>query len=119
MRGERRAGGEVRRVVASRYWREADARAVLAEFDASGLGVAAFCRRYGVGPKRIRYWRGRLAGGEGAGRRPTFVPVRVLERAASAGAAAIEIVVRGERTVRVRPDFDDALLRRVLAVLEC
>ena len=112
MRGERGAGGEIRRAVASRYWQEADARAVLAELDASGLGMAAFCRRYGVGRQRIRYWRGRLAGGEGASRRPAFLPVRVLERAASAGSEAIEIVVRGERTVRVRPGFDGEQIGR-------
>ena len=69
--------------------------------------------------QRIRYWQGRLAGGEGARRRPAFLPVRVLEMAASTSAEAIEIVVRGERTVRVRPGFDGELLRRVLEVLEC
>jgi transposase-like protein len=105
--------------VDSRYWRAEDARAVLAALEASGLGVGAFCRRYGVGRQRVRYWRRQLAGGQPAAGRPVFLPVRVLETTAGAAAEPIEVVVRGERTVRVRPGFDRELLRRVLEVLEC
>ncbi len=119
MRGDFRAGSGIRRVVTSRSWREAEARAVLAELEASGLSVLAFCRRYGVGRQRIGYWRGRLATGEQAGTKPLLVPVRVVGTSAVAECEAIEIVVRGERTVRVRGGFDREVLRRVLEVLEC
>lgn len=111
--------GDVRRAVESRYWRAEDARAVLGALEASGLGVRAFCRRYGVGRRRISYWRRQFAAGPRTGGRPVFLPVRVLEATVSAAAEPIEVVVRGERTVRVRSGFDRELLRRVLEVLEC
>ena len=121
MRGGRgsRSDGSVRRAVESRYWREQDARAVLDELGASGLGMQVFCRRYGVGRQRVRYWQRRLAASEGVTEAPVFLPVRVVTPRLAVADEAIEVVVRGERTVRVRPGFDRALLLRVLEVLEC
>lgn len=121
MRGAKRSGseGDVRRAVDSRYWRAEDARAVLGALESSGLGIRAFCRRYGVGRRRISYWRRQLGDGPPTDGRPVFLPVRVLETTTSAAAEPIEVVVRGERTIRVRSGFDGALLRRVLEVLEC
>ncbi len=64
MRGGRGPQSEgVRRALKSGYWCERDARAVLDELDASGLDLRAFCRRYGIGRERVRYWRRRLAVG--------------------------------------------------------
>ena len=80
MRGGRgsRSDGSIRGAVESRYWREPDARAVLDELGASGLGIQAFCRRYGVGRERVRYWQRRLAASEGVAEAPVFLPVRVV-----------------------------------------
>jgi hypothetical protein len=105
--------------VESRYWREQDARAVLDEFGASGLGVQAFCRRYGVSEQRVRYWQRRLAASADVTAAPVFLPVRIVTPRIAVADEPIEIVVRGERTVRVRAGFDQGLLRRVLEVLEC
>jgi len=105
--------------VDSRYWREEDARAVLDELGASGLGLRAFCRRYGVGRERVRYWQRRLAARAGVTDAPVFLPVRVVTPRIAGAAEPIEIVVRGERAVRVRAGFDRELLLQVLEVLEC
>lgn len=117
-RGSRSADG-VWRAVKSRYWRERDARAVLGELGASGLGLRAFCRRYGLGRERVRYWQRRLAASAGVSEAPVFLPVQVVTPRIAVAAEPIEIVVRGERTVRVRAGFDRELLCRVLEVLEC
>jgi hypothetical protein len=45
---------------------------------------------------------------------PAFLPVTVE----AAGACALEVVVAHGRLLRVRPGFDAAVLRRLLAVLE-
>ena len=121
MRGGRgsRSDGSVGRAVESHYWREQDARAVLDELGASGLSLQAFCRRYGVGRERVRYWQRRLRARAGVTDAPVFLPVRVVTPRIAVADEPIEIVVRGERTVRVRPGFDRELLRRVLEVLEC
>lgn len=115
-RGHSLSGSEVRRAVAARRWREAEARTVLAELEASGLEVLDFCRRHGLDPQRIAYWQRRLGGG--AGTKGLLVPVRVVGSPVIDD-EPIEIVVRGERTIRVRSGFDDETLRRVLEVLGC
>lgn len=42
------------------HWTEGDARRVLAAWAASGLGRAAFARRYGLRATRIAWWERRL-----------------------------------------------------------
>lgn len=117
LRGHSISGSEVRRAVASRRWREAQARTVLAELDASGLEVVDFCRRHGIDHQRIGYWQRRLGGG--AGTNGLLVPVRVVGSSPGIDEEPIEIVVRGGRTIRVRSGFDEETLRQVLEVLGC
>lgn len=113
------AGSGTRRVVASRNWSEAEAQAVLAELEDSGLGVLAFCRRAGIGRERLRYWKRRLSGGKSPSTKSLLVPVRVIGTRSTVDSQAIEIEVRGERTIRVGAGFDRELLLQVLEVLEC
>lgn len=84
----------------------------------SGLTQEEFCRRQNVSLHAFRVWKYR-----GAARRaarsadregPRLVPVRLL----GTPDARIELSVGGWRTVRVGPGFDEATLRRLLAVLE-
>jgi hypothetical protein len=50
---------------------------------------------------------------------PTFVPVRLIEEPSPpASDAALEVVVRGGRVVRVTPGFRAETLRAVVAALE-
>jgi transposase len=85
----------------------------MARWQTSGLSVAAFCARHGLGPARFYAWRRTLQ------RRDTpptpFVPVQLLSEPAPAG--ALEVALADGRVVRVRPGFDAATLRPLLAVL--
>lgn len=89
----------------------------------SGLTVRAFCRQHGLSEPSFYAWRRTLQ----PRHRTTaaFVPVRVLVDAAPGNgrivndpSASLEIVLTGNRVVRVGPGFDAASLRRLLAVLE-
>lgn len=43
------------------YWTVEEARQTLAAWERSGLSMAAFCRERGIRPKRLYWWRSRLA----------------------------------------------------------
>ena len=47
--------GTKRKHLDEKTWRD-----ILTRFDASGMGVTAFCRREGVGVSSLRLWRDRL-----------------------------------------------------------
>ena len=119
LRGRAISGDGFRQAVATRRWRESQARVVLAELEASGLGVLDFCRRYGLDHQRIGFWQRRLGRVGDGGRSEFLVPVKVVGSRPVGDDEAIEIVVRGERSIRVRPGFDGDALRRILEVLEC
>lgn len=104
--GRRRSGRQ-----GWRQWREAEARAVLAEFAASGASLAAFARQRGVAVKRLSYWRQRLA----SSARVDFVPVAIAPPGPPAE-AFVEITVRGV-VLRARTDVEAARLARLVAAL--
>ncbi len=94
---------------AEHRWRE-----VLDRQRASGLGVAAFCRRQGVCAASLYAWRRRLSG-DG----PGFVEAKVVQPArAPQRAGVVEVRLRGGRRVRVAGGFDPGLLRELVATLE-
>lgn len=106
----------------ARHWDEADARGMVAALRASGEGIAEFARRHGLHEERVRRWHRRLEGRRAAtppATAMTFAPVRVLAAPTSpapAADASLEVTVGGA-VVRVRPDFDAALLARLVAAL--
>lgn len=105
--------------MAVKYWSEVEARRAVGKLEASGLKVAEYARRSGLGEKRLRYWRLRLAGQPVT---PVFLPVRITSsevRASASGleAASLEVLVSG-RVVRVPAGFDPATLTQLMAVLE-
>jgi transposase-like protein len=89
---------------------------------ASGLSVAAYCRRIGVSQPSLYQWRRKLESAvegdrhSGANRaRPSpaefsFLPVQVV----GLGNAPLEIVLPNGVVVRVPPGYDRALLRDVV-----
>ena len=95
-------------MTAESRWRE-----VLSRQRASGLGVAAFCRRHGVCAASLYAWRRRLSGAA-----PAFVEAKLVEPAAPDTAGVIEVGLRCGRRVRVAGGFDADLLRELVAVLE-
>jgi hypothetical protein len=90
------------------------------QWHGSGLSIAEFCRQQKLAAASFYNWRRTLAQRDAEA--TEFVPVRVLAEpvpAPSASAAAgLELVLDGGRRLRVGPAFDDATLRRLLAVLE-
>lgn len=109
---------EVRRfgtTVRKRRWTSADARAVLAAHEQSGLTLAAFARRHELSPHRLYEWHRRRE----VGVTPRFLPVKLVgSTTVEAHDAVIEIVLAGDRRVRVHGPFDVATLARVIEVVE-
>jgi hypothetical protein len=82
----------------------------------SGLSVRAFCARQGLTTASFYNWRRVLE--RRAAEQVVFAPVRVVADAMLAPTTALEVVLADGRAVRVAPGFDEATLRRLLAVLE-
>ena len=100
---------------AEAYWHRA-----CRQWERSGLRQEEFCRRHGLSVWSLRWWRCELKrrnrqDHEKKGK-PLFVPVRVVEPSANAG--ALEVELRGGRIIRIRRDFDPGLLRKLIAALE-
>jgi hypothetical protein len=112
--------------------REAKWRRLIESQAASGLSVKRFCVDHGVAGASFFAWRRNLAGGyarpgEGSActRPASFIEVS-RSRDEPHAAATIELELREERregtavtrVLLLRPGFDPALLRAVLAALE-
>lgn len=96
--------------------REANARRVLARWEASGLSQVAFCRSEGITTVTLARWR-REFGDES---KPPESPVRFVkvEVGGGAGSAVIEVDLASGHRLRVPPGFSAEDLERILAVLE-
>jgi transposase-like protein len=107
---------DVGRVASLRYWQAEDARVVVEAWKESGEGLAAFARRHGIRPRRLRQWATRL---EAASEALSFHPVQVVEAPSRERAQRdpIEIVLGEGYSVRVPPGFAAQDLERVLGVL--
>jgi transposase-like protein len=112
----------------SRRRSAAEWRRLLLELAQSGEGEGRFCRRHGVRPATLKWWRWRLAcgglpeaesalaGGSGAAQ---FTEIRW--RGSEAGGcteAGFELRWGDGLTLRIPSEFDAGALRRLLAVLE-
>ena len=102
-----------------RYWREADARAVVEAWRRSGKGLSEFARERGLHARRLARWAARLEAAARSGD-VAFHPVRLVgvSRAETRHGEALEVVLRDGRSVRVPYGFAPEHLRRLLQVLE-
>jgi hypothetical protein len=89
----------------------AEWEALVREWRAGGLRQREFARRKGIAPTTLSWWSCRV-GRETRGR-ARFVPVRVV----GGGDADFRLELGDGRTLRVPAAFDEAALRRLLAVL--
>lgn len=120
-RNTERADATLARAATSNYWTEAEAQAVLEAYEASGLSVAEFARRHGLGAQRLRWWKKRRA--EEAAAALAFVPVHVAappspEAQRAAGAASMEVLLARGRSIRVEPGFEAGEVARLVRALE-
>jgi hypothetical protein len=84
----------------------------------SGLTIGVYCRKHGLQASGFYWWRRELARRD-AEPSPAFVPVTVaVQTPASTGEGRIEIILPGDRRVRVVGAVDRQRLADVLAVLE-
>ena len=106
------ATGRARDERKERQWRR-----WIYQWRASGLSVRAFCARHDLTSASFYHWR-RVLEQRAAEEPAAFVPVQVVADVVPAQASALEVVLVDGRAVRVAPGFDEATLRRLLAVLE-
>lgn len=106
----------------TRPWREQEqartleaGRELMRRWRESGQSAQEFCREHGIPSQRLGYWRSRLGenGVKEAG--PQFVAVRVREAASE---AAIQVVLRSGRLVRVHGAVDSETVRAVIEAAE-
>jgi hypothetical protein len=87
----------------------------------SGLSIGGYCRKHGLQASGFYWWRRELARRDAEPPSPPapFVPVTVaVQTPASTGEGRIEIILPGDRRVRVVGPVDRQRLADVLAVLE-
>lgn len=105
-----------REVVRAAYWREGDAREVIATWRRSGESRTQFCRRHGISVARLSRWVARL---EGRPKTAAFYPVQVTPVAvARGGSDTLVVELPGVATIRLAPGFALEDLRRVLSAFE-
>lgn len=117
--------------------RRAHWQALIEKCRRSGLSQAEFCRRRGIAPGTLAFWKHTLTRAARAARSPSrrtrpagpvFVPIRVVGRAqppaaaivdaAPAASSEIEIVLAHGRRVRARGQVDPQWLGQVVRMLE-
>lgn len=111
--------------------REREMRKILGRLDASGLTLREFGAQVGILPGTLGYWRHQIRRREAARERrggqramvsaaSTFVPVQVIGAGgvATDHGSRLEVVLRGDRRLRISPGFDAATLARLVEVLE-
>jgi hypothetical protein len=108
--------GKPRDVQKEHFWRKAIER-----WRTSRLCVRAYCQQYGLSEANFHAWRRTLAARDAEA--PPFAAVRVLPEepsgiTAPAAHGTLELLLANRRVVRIAPGFDEATLRRLLAVLE-
>jgi hypothetical protein len=92
-------------------WTEAEARAALTSFAASGESELAFAQRNGISRQRLRYWRERLGRAVAT---PAFVAVEIPRSGSQTPTIEIQV---GEVLVRVRESLDVEHVARLIRAL--
>ena len=101
----------------------AEAEALVAEFEASGLKREAFCRHRGVSIGTLDKYRRRMHGGSRSVTGPMVAVEVVSSRAGEAsrdadGESAIVVESRSGRRIEVHRGFDVGTLERLLTILD-
>ena len=95
---------------------------LVVEFEASGLRQNEFCRNHGLALSTLqRQLKKRRLGNGSAKEGSRLVAVDLARKNRdenSRPACALEVVLCGGRSIKVRPDFDSETLERLVSVLE-
>jgi hypothetical protein len=87
----------------SKYWSEAEGRAVIEAWRRSGEPAPVFARRHGLQSKRIKYWAGRLSHPDEPAPTLSLVPATVV------GAELAAVIHAGEVTVELTSATPDQI----------
>lgn len=122
------AGVSSRRCRRSHAWRREYWRGHVVAQTESGLVIEDYCIAHGLKRRNFHRWRRRfkeeMRGPDGAGRASTVLPEAAFAELLVAGqegpdaASIIEVVLRGERRLRVAPGFEEETLQRLVTLLE-
>jgi hypothetical protein len=117
----------------SRAWHRARWRDHVRDWLSSGLVGAEYCRRHGLSARSLYRWRGVFAASGELGKEPgeacaqgepsrnargSFAEVGVRGAMGWADEGRVEVVLAGNRRIRVEPGFDADTLGQVVRVLE-
>jgi transposase-like protein len=102
--------------LASRRWTAADAQVVIDALSASGMSIAAFARHKGLEEERVYRWRRRLAAAKRAVDNTPVASAFVEVQAQTP--TLVEIVLRGDRLLRIPQSIDGQALLRLVDLLE-
>jgi hypothetical protein len=97
---------------------------MLADWKASGLTSAEFSRQRNISRPLLFVWQRRLGLAPGRRRskvlpkRPSFLPVRILDNAIPSDHRSIELTLRNGRQLRVSADMAPPVLAELAAALE-
>lgn len=101
--------------------RAREMRAILREWEASGLRLTEFARRRSIALSTLTWWRHQFRHGDSARRRPRaprFIEVRpVAPTAPTTTAAPFEVVLPTRTVIRVGAVFDPTALEQLVKTL--
>ncbi len=95
---------------------------LLKQWRASGESGAAFCRRHGIKPQKLSYWK-RVLGEKGPARRRrgsragSLVPIRLVGEVGGVSGTALEIHLAGGERIVFPQGGSLAVLREVVELL--
>jgi len=111
-----------------RVWRDEDKLRILAEAESQGVGLAVVARRHDLCPQQLYTWRRLFRQAAAAARSEksvAFLPVEVSDPTGPPPPSksrrrvrAVEVTLVGGRRLRVDPDIDLEVLRRLVQALE-
>lgn len=104
---------EIQSLVRVKCWREQHAKQVLDIWRASDLSLLGFCRRYGIGYKRLLRWEHLL-------KEHAAIPFMQIESIPQERYVDdhMEVMLHNGRSIRIQPGFDPEALRRAIRVVE-
>ena len=106
---------EIRSLVAVKHWREYQASRVLECWEQSGLSLKQFCREFGIGYKRLQYWKKRVTVSTDS---LEFIEVIPMQSDPTNSNDSMEINFSNHRSIRITPGFDDSALKRLIRIIE-
>ena len=97
------------------HWKEHQARKVLDCWEESGLNLKQFSREFGLGYKRLQYWKKRIQVSDST---VDFIEVIPMTSQSLHSDDSMEIIFPNHRTIRVNPGFDESATRRLIRIVE-